>query len=150
MKKLIVMSALSLALTACGGNEQVRDDPQPTGAPPAEPAAAPAGEPDAAPAEPEPVVEAPKYDESAFKGQGRVTAGKNAAGESAFKVSKVKDGSGWAKCGIQSGDVLVSVGGKAIAKDTLPDLYDACTNGGADIMVERGGNPTKVGPLASE
>ncbi len=147
---LFLSATLMLAIAACGGNEKVRDDPQPT----APPAAEPAAEPEAAPAEPEaaPVEAAPEasFDINTFKGQARVTGAKNAAGADSLKVSSVKDGSGWATCGIQSGDVLISVGGAAVDAKNLDALYEACAKGGTDIMVERGGNAQKVGPLKAE
>lgn len=148
----VLSASLVIGLAACGGNEQVKDDPQPT-APPA--AAEPeAAEPEAAPAEPEAApVEAeapPAFDENTFKGQAKVTAAKNAAGEAAFKVSSVKEGSGWEKCGIKSGDVLVSVAGVAVEAKKIDAVYNACAKGDADIMVERNGNAQKVGPLKSE
>ncbi|MCP4498695.1 MAG: hypothetical protein GY822_01860 [Deltaproteobacteria bacterium] len=140
---LFLTASLLVGLAACGGNEQVRDDPQPTSPPP-----------EAAPVEPEPapVEAAPEasFDINLFEGQARVTGAKNAAGETALKVSSVKDGSGWASCGIQSGDVLISVGGAAVDAKSLDALYEACAKGGKDIMVERGGNAQKVGPLKSE
>lgn len=139
--------AMALPLVACGGGEETKEDAPPTHTNTAA-EEAPAAETAPATEEPAPAAaEAPAaaaVDASMYKGKARVTEATLSDGTSGLKVSSVKEGSGWAQCGIKSGDVLKSVSGTKVTIANMDSLYAACAAEGTAVIVERGGAEVKI------